>query len=258
MQATSMLLLSAVTLAVLFGNQAPAAEAAETKEQAAQQQTEYPEGVQQLVAEDSPLSEGERIVFFGDSITQAGGYHKLIAKALEEKRPELNVKIINAGISGHKVPNLQKRIERDVLSKKPTVVYIYIGINDVWHSQSGKGTSKEKFEAGLHEIIGKLKDAGATVVLATPTTIGEKPDGSNPLDPMLEQYAAISRQVAKQEGIVLSDLRVAFIDYLKEHNQEGKPKGVLTSDGVHMLPAGDALIADEASKSIVAALAERQ
>ena len=42
--------------------------------------------------------------------------------------------MINAGISGHKVPDLQGRLDRDVLSKEPTVVFIYIGINDVWHS----------------------------------------------------------------------------------------------------------------------------
>lgn len=220
----------------------------------ADEQAEYPPGVKKLAAEDSPLEDGDKIVFFGDSITQAGGYHKLIARALQEKRPQLDVEIINAGISGHRVPDLQQRIERDVISKKPTIVFIYIGINDVWHSTSGKGTSKDEFKAGLHEIIGKLKDAGATVVLATPTTIGEKPNGSNPLDPMLEQYAAISREVAKDEGVQLCDLRVAFIDYLKEHNKEGAERGILTTDGVHMKPAGDRLLADHAARCIHAAM----
>jgi lysophospholipase L1-like esterase len=249
MQSTSPLLVSVLALAFFAGGVRPS--------QAADQ-TQYPPGVEKLVAQNSPLRDGDKIVFFGDSITQQGGYHKLIAKALKEKRPNLDVAIINAGISGHKVPDLQARIERDVLSKKPTVVFIYIGINDVWHSIRGQGTPKDKYEAGLREIIGKLKKAGATVILATPTTIGEKPDGTNPLDPMLEQYAAISRQVAKEEGVKLCDLRVAFIDYLKKHNKNNVERGILTTDGVHMKPAGDALLADKASACIVSALQGRK
>jgi len=55
---------------------------------------------------------------------------------LTEKHKELGVEVIGAGISGNKVPDLQRRLERDVLKKKPTVVFIYIGINDVWHGES--------------------------------------------------------------------------------------------------------------------------
>src|SRR6187402_3139979 len=88
-------------------------------------------------AEPTSLKKGERIVFLGDSITQGGagpnGYVTLIRKALTDKHPDLGVEVIGAGISGNKVPDLQKRLDRDVLAKKPTLVVIYIGINDVWH-----------------------------------------------------------------------------------------------------------------------------
>src|SRR5690349_23688471 len=86
-------------------------------------------------ADDSGLSlkKGDRIVFLGDSITQQGagpkGYVTLIRKELEEKHPDLNAEVIGAGISGNKVPDLQRRLDKDVLQKKPTVVVIYIGIN---------------------------------------------------------------------------------------------------------------------------------
>src|SRR5580692_10445268 len=100
--------------------------------------------------EAPPLKKGERIVFLGDSITEAGvspkGYVTLIKNSLNEKHKDLGIEIIGAGISGNKVPDLQKRLERDVLMKKPTLVVIYIGINDVWHGESdpAKGTTKEK------------------------------------------------------------------------------------------------------------------
>ncbi|HIA18867.1 MAG TPA: G-D-S-L family lipolytic protein, partial [Planctomycetaceae bacterium] len=117
-------------------------------------------GIDALAAKNSPLGKGEVIAFFGDSITQAGarpgGYCRLIGEAIAKQRPELGVTIVYAGISGHKVPNLQGRLDRDVLSKKPTIVFIYIGINDVWHSTSGRGTSKDKFDAGLRDLITKI------------------------------------------------------------------------------------------------------
>ena len=51
---------------------------------------------------------------------------------------------------------------------------IYIGINDVWHGENdpAKGTTKEKFAAGLKDIIKQIQDAGAKVILCTPSVIG--------------------------------------------------------------------------------------
>ena len=141
------------------------------------------------------LSENDKIIFLGDSITQAGarpgGYVSLFAAEVKKQLAEKNVEVIGAGISGNKVPNLQKRLQKDVLSKQPNLVFIYIGINDVWHSQKGRGTSKEDFESGLRDIIKKIQDVGSKVILCTPSTIGEKTDGANELDSMLEEYLSL-------------------------------------------------------------------
>ncbi|MGB2186951.1 MAG: SGNH/GDSL hydrolase family protein, partial [Akkermansiaceae bacterium] len=157
---------------------------------------------------------------------------------------------IGAGKGGHKVPDCQKRLDRDVLQKKPTIVFIYIGINDVWHwthpkviARGKKGTTPEDFESGLKDMIEKINAVGARVILCTPTVIGEKHDGTNPDDKKLDQYADISRKVAKETGSQLVDLRKGFIAYLKEHNTKNANKGILTSDTVHMNPAGNQLIA---------------
>lgn len=198
-------------------------------------------------AEKVQLKKGDRIVFLGDSITQAGagpnGFVTLIRNKLNETHKDLGVEVIGAGISGNKVTDLQKRLDKDVIAKKPTIVVIYIGINDVWHSLSGRGTPKDKFESGLHDVIKRIKDAGAQVILCTASVIGEKPDGSNQLDEMLDDYCAVSRKVAKETGSPLLDLRQQFIDYLKKSNPDGKDKGVLTRDGVHLNPTGDQFVA---------------
>ncbi|MBA4189930.1 MAG: G-D-S-L family lipolytic protein [Planctomycetaceae bacterium] len=201
-------------------------------------------------AADEPLKKGEKIVFFGDSITQGGvgpkGYVTVIKNTLAEKHKDLAIEIVGAGISGNKVPNLQARLEKDVLAKKPTVVVIYIGINDVWHGEKNpaNGTSKEKFEAGLKEIIGKIKDSGARVILCTPSVIGEKKGGANKLDAQLDEYSEISRKVAKDTGSKLCDLRKAFADYLAKNNADDKESGILTSDRVHLNEAGNKFVAE--------------
>jgi len=103
-------------------------------------------------------------------------------------------------------------------------------------------------------LIRKIQATGAKVVLYTPSTIGEKTDGTNPLDPMLEEYAAISRKVAQETGVTLCDLRKAFIDTLKKRNPNNKKRGVLTRDGVHLNKAGNQFVADRASEAIAQAL----
>ena len=220
------------------------------------------EGIESLTGKQSPVSEKEVIAFFGDSITQAGarpgGYCNLIGEAIAKKRPELGVEIVYAGISGNKVPDLERRLQRDLLSKKPSIVFIYIGINDVWHSTRGKGTPKVQFDTGLRRLIEKISENGASIVLCTPSVIGEKKEGENPLDEMLEEYSAISRKVASDTGVTLCDLRKSFVDHLKANNPDNKRSGLLTSDGVHLNIDGNRFVAALASESIAEALQESE
>jgi lysophospholipase L1-like esterase len=209
------------------------------------------------LAAEPALQKGERIVFLGDSITQAGndnpkGYVSLIRNILKEKHPDLGIEVIGAGISGNKVPDLQRRLEKDVLNRKPTLVVVYIGINDVWHGQDepARGTPKDKFEAGLKDVIGRIQAGGGKVLLSTPSVIGEKADGSNKNDPKLDEYADVSRGVAKELKVPVCDLRKAFLTYLKEKNTDNKAKGVLTTDGVHLNPAGDTFVAETILKAL--------
>jgi lysophospholipase L1-like esterase len=168
-----------------------------------------------------------------------------IRKTLQEKHADLGIQVLGAGISGNKVPDLQRRLDRDVIAKKPTLVVIYIGINDVWHGEKdpARGTSPERYKAGLTDVIGRIQSAGARVLLCTPSVIGEKTDGTNLNDGKLDAYSQISRDVAREMRVPVCDLRKAFLDYLKEHNSENKEKGILTSDRVHLNEAGNAFVA---------------
>lgn len=202
------------------------------------------------------LAKGDRIIFLGDSITEGGvgetGYVTLIRNALAEKQRDLGVEVIGAGIGGDKVPDLQKRLASDVLKRRPTLVVVYIGINDVWHGEVNpkNGTSKERFENGLKDIVGQVKGAGANVLLCTPSVIGEKQAGQNRLDPQLDAYSDITRKVAQETKVPLCDLRKEFFNYLKTNNVANQDAGVLTSDRVHLNVAGNRFVADVMLKSL--------
>ena len=197
-----------------------------------------------------PANKKKRVVFFGDSITEAGakpgGYIRKLDSMLVLQGKAEQYELVGAGIGGNKVYDLYLRIEEDVLTKEPDVVIIYIGVNDVWHKRtSGTGTDPDKFEKFYQAIINKLKAKNISVILCTPATIGEKTDFSNPLDGDLNEYSKIIRNIAKKNNLPVVDLRKSFLDYDLKNNPENKPKDILTNDGVHLNAKGNQFVADE-------------
>lgn len=187
----------------------------------------------------------KKVIFFGDSITQMGvwknGYIDVLKKSLDSTKFEL----IGAGIGGNKVYDLYLRMEDDVLNKKPDLVFIYVGINDVWHKLGAKtGTDYDKYLKFYQALINKIQANGSKVVLCTPTVIGEKKNNANEVDADLNKYADGVRGLATKNNLPLCDLRKAFVDYENANNTGDKEKGVLTTDRVHLNDAGNKLVAD--------------
>mgnify|MGYP006167341235 FL=1 len=187
----------------------------------------------------------KKVIFFGDSITQMGvwknGYIDVLKKSLDSTKFEL----IGAGIGGNKVYDLYLRMEDDVLNKKPDLVFIYVGINDVWHKLGAKtGTDYDKYLKFYQALINKIQANGSKVVLCTPTVIGEKKNNANEVDADLNKYADGVRGLATKNNLPLCDLRKAFVDYENANNTEDKEKGILTTDRVHLNDVGNKLVAD--------------
>jgi len=196
-----------------------------------------------------------RVVFFGDSITQAGagtgGYILRLDTLCKSEGQGDNYEFIGAGIGGNKVYDLYLRMENDVLAKEPDVVVIYVGVNDVWHkSSSGTGTDADKFEKFYQAIIDKLKVKNIKVVLCTPAAIGEKTDFSNAQDGDMNEYSKLIRRIAARNQLPIVDLRKAFLDHNLKNNPENKDRGILTTDKVHLNPKGNQLVAEEMWKVI--------
>ncbi|GAB3983279.1 SGNH/GDSL hydrolase family protein [Spirosoma terrae] len=191
----------------------------------------------------------KRVVFFGDSITQAGVKPGGYIDRLKSLLPADQFELIGAGIGGNKIYDLFLRMDDDVLAQKPDVVIVWVGVNDVWHkASSGTGTDPDKFVRFYEAVIKKLQAANAKVVLCTPAAIGEKTDMTNQQDGDLNQYSQFIRDLAKRHNLPLVDLRKAFLDYNLKNNPENKEKGILTTDRVHLNDAGNQFVAEQMQK----------
>jgi lysophospholipase L1-like esterase len=203
-----------------------------------------------LLAASMIMQKPKRVIFFGDSITQMGvnpgGYITKIGEMLEQKGIAKDYELIGAGIGGNKVYDLYLRMDDDVMAKNPDIVFIWVGVNDVWHKASfGTGTDPDKFEKFYTAIIKKLQDKGIRVILCTPACIGEKTDFTNQQDGDLNKYAQLIRGLAKNYRCELVDLRETFLAYNLKNNPENKESGVLTVDRVHLNPKGNELVASK-------------
>jgi isoamyl acetate esterase len=191
----------------------------------------------------------KRIIFFGDSITEAGakpgGFITRLDESILKKRLAEKYELIGAGVGGNKVYDLYLRMDSDVLAKNPDMVVIWIGVNDVWHKQlTGTGTDADKFEKFYSAIIRKLQSRNIQIVLCTPAVIGEKTDCTNPQDGDLNKYAQIIRGLSANYGCRLIDLRKIFLAYDLKNNPDNKEFGILTQDRVHLTSLGNQLVAD--------------
>ena len=197
----------------------------------------------------------KKVIFFGDSITQAGvqpgGYIVKVGEMAAKEGKAESFEFLGAGIGGNKIYDLYLRMDENVLNRNPDIVIIYIGVNDVWHKRlTGTGTDADKFENFYVAVINKLKAKNVKVALCTPAAIGERTDSSNELDGDLNQYSNIIRKLSAKNGLPLIDLRKSFLEYNLKYNTENKESGSLTSDRVHLNEKGNQLVAEEMWKVI--------
>lgn len=186
---------------------------------------------------------GDRIAFLGDSITQQGngpsGYLNLVMSALECNG--IKAVKIPAGISGHKSNQMLARLERDVIGKKPQIMTLSCGVNDVWHGK--RGIPLDQYKKNITSIVDKAQAAGIKVYILTATMITENPENAN--NKKLVAYNEFLRELAKQKNCKLVDLNADMqrqITSIREKYPRQKGN-LLTVDGVHMNPLGNIMMA---------------
>ena len=196
---------------------------------------------------------GMRILFQGDSITDAGrtgapdpalsiggGYPAEIARQIAETFPEAGITVINRGISGHRVYDLEARWTDDCIALEPDLVSILIGINDTWRRYDSDLLSPTaKFDASLRRILGRVQaETAAQIVLLEPFVLPIPEDRATwreDLDPRIHVVRAIAR-----------DYKALFLplDGMFAQAATQEEMGFWLPDGVHPSEAGHELIAD--------------
>ena len=195
------------------------------------------------------LKSGQKMVLIGDSITDAGrredqghlgqGYVRLFRDLLWVRHPGLDVQLVNKGIGGDTVRHLERRWHEDVISEKPDVLSISIGVNDVWRQLDGAGEPVylDDYEAVYRSLLERTrKEVHCRLVLCEPTIIGERID--DPGNVKLEDYCAVVHRLADEFDALLVAMNRAFW-----HAIESRPDCPWTADGVHPLSNGHLLMA---------------
>ena len=152
---------------------------------------------------------GDKVAFLGDSITSLGnvspgGYVRLVEAGLAQQG--VKIQVIPAGVSGNTSVDMLARLERDVLDKKPTVMTLSCGVNDVWHGAKG-GVELEPYKQNIRSIVDQAQAAGIKVVILTSTLISEDPAAPN--NQKLVLYNDFLRGLAKEKNLPLADLNAA-------------------------------------------------
>lgn len=223
------------------------------------------------LAEESPLPrDGQRVLFLGDSITQAGLYVTYIDAYLFTRHPERTVEVINLGLASETCsglsekdhpfprPDVHTRLDRALERVKPDVVVACYGMNDGIYAPPSEERT-QAYRAGLDKLITKANEAGATVTLMTPppfdpVPIREKlaqPDadefgfrGPYPeYDQVLATYGKYVLSFTKK-GIPVADPHTAVNSFLKIVREQ-EPTFSVAGDGIHPGPTGHLLIAQE-------------
>ncbi|MDX1934721.1 MAG: SGNH/GDSL hydrolase family protein [Capsulimonadales bacterium] len=200
-----------------------------------------------------------RIVCLGDSITQQGenpgGYVRRVRRTLAAAFPEQPIEVLNAGISGHKSNDMLARFRRDVLDRKPDLVTISVGVNDVWHAfrdfarnrnypegNLPNGVPPDAFRRNVESMMKLAAEDGVRVVLLAATPIYE--DLSSPENTRLAEYNAILKDLAVRHKCPFVDLYNSFRRLIRVYREEtGGIDNLLTTDGVHMNAVGNRLMA---------------
>lgn len=190
------------------------------------------------------VKNNDKIAFLGDSITyygnnQPGGYVNLVMAGLSANG--IKAHKLPAGISGHKSNQMLERLDRDVINHKANFLFVSCGVNDVWHGV--RGVKLEDYKKNMTAIVDKAQKAGIKVCIMTATMIKEDPE--NELNKTLAPYNAFLRQLAAEKKCLLADTNADMQQALKELRKKYPDArgNLLTSDGVHMAPAGDMLMA---------------
>ncbi len=197
------------------------------------------------------LSDGDTVVFLGDSITHQCLYTQYVEDFFYTRFPKMRLKFHNAGVGGAKAWDALERFDRDVASYKPKYVTVLLGMNDGRYQPYNEeifGT----YHKDMTEVIRRITETGATPVLMTPTMfdsraarLGKRKHDAGKLElynAVLAYFGTWLREVAVESGHGFVDM-YSPLNNLTLSQRKTNANFTMIRDSVHPDPPGQLVMA---------------
>src|SRR6266487_3108193 len=205
------------------------------------------------------LRDGDRVVFYGDSITDQRLYTTFAETYVVTRFPKLNVSFVHSGWGGDRVTGggggpIDLRLRRDVFAYKPTVMTIMLGMND----GSYRAFDEKIFDTyakGYQHIIDSVKEAlpGIRITVIQPSPfddVTQPPRFEGGYNAVLLRYSQFVKELAEREKLSVADLNLPVVGALeKAKASDAELAKKIIPDRVHPGPGGHLLMAAELLKS---------
>jgi len=204
------------------------------------------------------FQDGDSVCIVGDSITHGGKYQKFLYLFYATRFPDRKLRMYNCGVSGDTANGACARFEWDILSHKPTVATILLGMNDVGRSLYGKDKTDEaskKRQKGnidrhvekMKELAEKLKKAKCEIIFLTPTIyeqVAEMPTPNNfGCNDGLETCGEEAKKIAKKHRAGVVDVHALMNEISAKHQKDDPTFTIVGKDRVHPGDVGHFVVA---------------
>lgn len=201
------------------------------------------------------LHNGDRVVFYGDSITDNAPYTSLIEMFVSTRYPGMDVSFMNAGVGGDRVSGgwmgaIDDRMSRDLFSRRPTVITCMLGMNDggyVPFRQDIFDYYRQGYEHMADRIRKEAPDARVWLIRPSPYDDVTREGGYNQV---LIKYGDFVQELAARNHFNVVDLNAPLVAVLKGANAEDSALAQkIIPDRIHPTPAGHLVMAAEILKA---------
>jgi lysophospholipase L1-like esterase len=205
------------------------------------------------------LKSGDRVVFYGDSITDQRLYTTFTETFVVTRFPTLDVTFTHSGWGGDRVGgggggSIDLRLERDVFPYRPTVVTIMLGMNDGSYRPFDQALF-DTYSQGYEHIVQSLKEhvPGVRITAIEPSPyddVTREPMFAGGYNGVLMRYARFVRELAQKEHLQDADLNTSVVEALRQANLKDAPNAAkLLPDRVHPAAAGHLLMSEALLKA---------
>jgi Lysophospholipase L1 and related esterases len=200
------------------------------------------------------LKDGDRVVFYGDSITDQRLYTTFTESYVLTRFPRMKVSFVHSGWGGDRVTGggggpIDVRLQRDVLPYKPTVLTIMLGMNDGRYRAFDPDIF-EQYSSGFASIIRNVKaalpDVRITVIQPSPyDDVTRAPLFTGGYNAVLVRFSKYLGELASRENLALADLNTPVVESLKKAKSLDPELALkLLPDRVHPGAGGHLLMAE--------------